>query len=224
MLDVRRFTFISACLLGAAALFGGCDSGSSGSDPPGAVGAISPIMVETFFVSQDTFISAENSGTNNNGGSLRLSGGEAGAGELRVLIQFDITESCPCDVSQARATSPNVGGPGENSTDDLLYTAHLITEEWDDGDVTWDTQPTFDAESIGEGTIFGATGTLDFTIDLEAAADWLRGDVENFGVILLPDPDGVGSKVFESLETGVPGPELLLNFFIPEDEKKGPKK
>jgi len=133
----------------------------------------------------------ENAGTTNYGGDDRGFWGFWNGGAQRSLNSWDCTSLEGEAVSAAEITftlKQNNFGSGQMQ-------ARKVEATWDEMTVTWNTQPAHD--TTGAGLMLDqswVTGLGPHTLALTAEAlpiiqDWIDNSANNFGLILLKDPE-----------------------------------
>ena len=174
-------------------------------------------------------------------GNTGLGGGES---RNRSLLRFDVAGAVP---PEAEITAVNLYLTVDRTMDATLRTFELrrVLVSWAESQVSWNQRSADSswAEPGGEGgtdfssivsaaTLVGGFGPWSWASTPGMVADaryWQTNDLENFGWMLLINPEGIGgtARRFYSHENGIAAPMLEITyrppFRIDSVEVSGPK-
>jgi hypothetical protein len=188
-----------------------------------------PVEIIVFAIDDTSFLEQVNAGA-----STELIVGSEGQSVMRSLLRFELLPEAD---SVLRATvkfrrSPNY------SASTLEIIAYSVTADWDEIIATWEisdkdslgeevswNQPggDFDPMEVGRFS-FDSTGEdslFEMDLDTELVKDWIEGDVQNNGIILVSSLEGsdftVASFVSRQSADGIGEPTIEVEYVTEDD-------
>jgi len=168
-------------------------------------------------VGVDAFVN-QNAPTTNYGSNAMLAAGESSGSYAGIFIKFDVS-SIPssANITDARIqlyfyTSPT------NPTNLLNLSTRLVTSDWSESIVTWNTKPSYSSQYSDKATLTDGYGwvTWDFA---EGVQRWVNGSNTNYGIAIVPDIASANTdkRFYSSDHTNSSlRPILDINYTIPE--------
>lgn len=178
-----------------------------------AVSASAVVLQPGPAVGKDTYISS--SSENTNYGDLDfMYVGDSGGTVLQTLIQFVEVDNYIGNAVDSATLSLYFTVDGGSASGVTLYMSK-ITEDWSEGDVTWNTVPdyetTFYTYNYPTATYPGAWVDYDVT---DIVSDWLDESSDNYGLILYTDDNRNHNAYADTCEYSEPSyrPKLEIIF------------
>lgn len=151
----------------------------------------------------------------NYGTNSDLQIGKSSTAIIRSLIKFNIS-SIP---ASAVVSSANLSLYLNGYEDALAFNVdvHRITADWNEGSVTWNSQPAHDASVITSSPVGGTIGWYSWSL-ASPVQGWVNGTLTNYGVKLKQDTEtSTRRRYFYSSDhtTASERPKLVVTYSVP---------
>lgn len=101
-----------------------------------------------------------------------------------------------------------------NPENELTVNLKVITENWNEGTVTYNNRPDFDSTTVDSITVTDDFGWVEFDVT-KVVRHWVRGQIPNFGFGLMPLRPADTAKKFYTKENSALEPELVIEYTAP---------
>jgi len=162
----------------------------------------------------------ENQPTTNKGGDTDLVvGGCIAIADDRSYLQFDLTGIPSSIVVESVSLSLWYHGDALPSSSGPVG-AYRVTDSWDEGTITWNNQPTFDATPEHTQNLPGtATNGFRTWYITDLVRGWIDSSIANYGVLLMDTDESTHEcyKFFYSSDHGTAAerPKLTIQYYDP---------
>ncbi len=133
----------------------------------------------------------------------------------RSLVRFDLSHIPPGTTINSASLdlyhSSSCGYSGQH----LAITPYRITSDWQEEDVTWNTQPSIGSSYGSVSIAHGAWGWYSFNVT-NLVRDWVNG-TGNYGIMLRGPESTAGWRQFDTKGAGryIYGPRLVVDLVLP---------
>ncbi len=136
----------------------------------------------------DTFAN-QNVPNNNYGTQTFLAAGESSGNYAGILIKFTDVDNIP---SSANITSAILKlyfyDSPTNPTNAINLSTRLITENWSEDTVTWNTKPSYSSNYSDKVTLTNSYGWIEWDVT-DGVQRWVNGSSINYGLAVIPDQE-----------------------------------
>lgn len=180
-----------------------------------------PVVIDPTVVVQpnpatsvDTFASSTEPTTAHNTLSYDIAGTQSTYGTTRSFLQFNLPglpDGAHIDSAKFSLYMYLTVSDPTPTTVEL----HQVTSSWQSSTLTWNNQPTF-ATAASSSVASNTTGWWDFDAT-NLITGWYNGQQQNYGVMLLANPESANRRSFESGDyTGDPTlrPKMTINYTV----------
>ena len=132
----------------------------------------------------DTFVN-QNAPNQNYGNQTFLAAAESSGNYADILIKFTGNIPQGANITSAKLKLYFYNSP-TNATNAINLSARLITENWSEQTVTWNTRPNYTTSYSDKVTLTNNYGWVVWDVT-EGVQRWVNGSNANYGIAVLPD-------------------------------------